>query len=67
MPHKLSCYKTVVGDYGFAFLKRLETILTNHNFNFKFKVAVGGYGFDHFKKNSKPWSLTIVLNLKLKS
>ena len=41
VPHKLSCYKIVVGDYGFTFLKRLETVLTNHNFNFKFKAVVG--------------------------
>ena len=54
MPHKLPCHKTVVGDYSFIFLKWLETVVTNHGFNFKFKAVVGDYGFDFFLKWSKP-------------
>ena len=50
MPHKLSCHKTVVGDYGFILLKWLETVVTNHGFNFKFKVVVSDYDFDFFLK-----------------
>ena len=30
------------------FLKRLETVVTNHSFNFKFKGAVGDYSFEFF-------------------
>ncbi|WP_233354328.1 hypothetical protein, partial [Vibrio cholerae] len=41
-------HKTVVGNYGFIFLKRLETVVTNHTFNFKFKAGISYYGFDHF-------------------
>ena len=47
MSHKLSCHKTVVGDYNFIFLKQLGTVITNHGFNFKFKVSIGDYSF-HF-------------------
>ena len=47
MPHKLPCHKTVVGHYSSIFLKWLEIVITNHDFNFKFKAAVGDYGFDH--------------------
>ena len=56
---KLSHHKTVigdhglVGDYGFIFLKWLETVVTNHDFNFKFKVAISDYAFEFFKKWSK--------------
>ena len=46
--HKLSCHKTVVSDYGIIFLERLEIVVTNHGFNFKFKVVVSDYGFDFF-------------------
>ena len=54
MSYKLSCHKIVVGDYGFIFLKWLETVVTNHGFNFKFKVVVGDYDFNFLKKWSKP-------------
>ena len=49
--HKLSCHKIVIGDYGFIFLKRLETVVTNHGFNFKFKAAINDYGFEFFKND----------------
>ena len=61
MPYKL--HKTVVDDYGVIFLKWLETVVTNHGFNFKFKTVVGDYGFDFFFKWSKPLSPTAVLTL----
>ena len=48
MSHKLSYHKTVIGDYNFIFLKRLETVVTNHGFNFKFKVAISDYSFEFF-------------------
>ena len=38
--HKLSYHKTVVGDYDFVFLKWLETVVTNHGFNFKLKLQL---------------------------
>ena len=50
MPYKLPCHKTVVGDYGFIFLKWLETVVTNHGFNFKFKVVIGDYSYNFFFK-----------------
>ena len=53
MSYKLLCYKTVIGDYGFIFLKLLETVVINHGFNFKFKVVVSDYGFDFFFKMVK--------------
>ena len=53
MSYKLSCHKIVVGGYGFIFLKWLETVVTNHDFNFKFKAVVGDYGFDFFFKMVK--------------
>ena len=53
MPHDLPCHKTVVSDYGFIFLKWLEIIVTNHSFNFNFKVVVIDCGFDFFLKWSK--------------
>ena len=50
MPHRLPHHKTVIGNYGFIFFKRLETVVTNHTFNFKFKAGISYYGFDHFLK-----------------
>ena len=52
--HQLPRHKTVAGDYGFIFLKWLETVVINHGFNFKFKAVIGDYGFDFFLKWSKP-------------
>ena len=43
----ISCY-VIKRDYDFIFLKWLETVVTNHSFNFKFKAVVGDYGFDFF-------------------
>ena len=63
MPHKLSYHKNIVDDYDFIFLKWLETVITNHGFNFNFKTVVGDYGFDFFLKWSKPYSLITTLTL----
>ena len=32
----------------------IKTVVTNHEFNFKFKIVVGDYDFDHLKKKFKP-------------
>ena len=28
----------------------IKTIVTNHNFNFKYKIVVNNYDFNYFKK-----------------
>ena len=53
VPHKLPRHKTVVDNYGFIFLKWLKTVITNHDFNFKFKAVIDDYDFDFFLKWSK--------------
>ena len=38
--------KTIVGDYGFNYLKNFKTVFTNYSFRLQAKTIVGDYGFE---------------------